>query len=139
MQYALAGTLLASTLIYHYGFWWAAQPVRFHAWMGGMQGLALLVIAMVSVFKRWTNWKAVCILIAASAYNVVEYGRTAICGGWYNFAYSGPPIYGDRCEVMTGLTLDKAVFFSLTTTLAIALPTIWKNKWGKSGNIPADD
>ena len=101
--------------------------------MVGVQGLILTLILITSVFQRWTKWWPVAILIVATTYNLVEYGRTLICGGWYNFVYSGPPLMGDRCELMLGMTLDKPIFFAITTSVAIMLPTILKNQWGRRG------
>ena len=97
----------------------------------GLQDLALVTVIGHLVFHRWSSWRATILLMVALTIAAVESLMIFVCGSWYAFIYTGPLVpNADRCEMMTGLQVSRALAFSLATLTAIILPQVWSKRWG---------
>lgn len=126
--------ILLLTLVAQYGYYFMdGVPVRVYYALNGFQMLAFALLAYYLLFHRVTNFASIVILAIAILIAVAESTLVAICGSWYAFIYVGPPIVGDRCEIMTGLPFSKPFAYTLATLTAIILPRVWKNGKSKLG------
>lgn len=130
MNYALS--LLGITLAHFYGYYWlGGVPVRVYSALGGIHMLAMAIAMLYLLFHRISDWKVALVLMASLCITVIESALVGICGSWYAFVYTGPPIFIDKCDAMTGHTLAKPLAYTFATLSLIILPRIWNKNWDR--------
>lgn len=128
MKYALG--LLGITLAHEYAYYWfPGVPVRIYSALGGIHMLALAVACLYLLFHRLTDWKVSLVILTSLCLTVVESALVGICGSWYAFIYTGPPIFIDKCDAMTGTHWAKPLAYTFATLSLIILPRIWRTPW----------
>jgi hypothetical protein len=129
MKFAIA--LLVLTVTRYYGYYFmTGVPARITLAFSGMQQVALAGGMVYLLFKRVSDWRVAVLLLLSLFITVVESSLIAVCGSWYAFIYTGPPLKGDSCELMTGMTISKPLAYTLFTLAAIVLPRVWGTRWG---------
>ena len=128
MKYALA--LFGLTIAHEYAYYWLpGVPVRVYSAFGGLHMLALAIACLYLLFHRLTDWKVSVVILASLVITVIESALVAVCGSWYAFIYTGPPIFIDKCDAMTGNTLGKPLAYTFATLSLLIMPRIWNKKW----------
>lgn len=90
--------VLLMTLIANYGYYFIGTPVRTFYALNGLQMLAFALLAYYLLFHRVTKPRDMVLLAIAILITIAESTLVAICGSWYAFIYTGPPLTGDRCD-----------------------------------------
>ena len=131
MKYAIC--LLAITLAHFYSYYWLGSvPVRVYSALGGIHMLAMAIAMLYLLFHRLTDWKVALVLMTSLAITVIESALVSVCGSWYAFVYTGPPIFVDKCDAMTGSSLAKPLAYTFATLSLIILPRIWNKNWERN-------
>ena len=109
MQLAASFVLLCSVLAWHYGYWIAGAfdlvPQRVFYATGGVAALLFALAVIALLLGKVRDWRAAFLMLLAACIAAMEGAMVAVCGSWYAFVYSGPPIKADLCEAATGLPL----------------------------------
>lgn len=131
MQLALAIAMFLATIAHHYAYYvMVGQPARIFSSFGGLQDIVTCALVIYLLFKRFTDWRAAIIVIFAMFISLAESSMTFVCGWWYAFVYSGPALSGDKCELMSGLTISKPLVYTIAVLIVVIVPRIWSRTWG---------
>ena len=129
----LAILFAESTAVLHWGYYFSSNPYWFFNWMCGVNTLVTAFVLMHAVLHRWKSPTAAAVMFCALFASIEQSILSTACGGYLTFFYDGPTVRVDKCEAAFGFSFAKAELYGIILTIAIMLPTIWKNKWGRLG------